>query len=117
MDHSIMTRWGREIDPEHVLEEYPRPGMKRDGYEILNGYWDYAITASSEFPKEYDGRILVPFSPESMLSGVNRVLMPDMFLHYKREFSLNREESGKRLLLHFGAVDQSCIVYVNVHKF
>ncbi len=95
MDNTIMTRWGKEIDPEHVLTEYPRPGMKRDGYKILNGFWDYAITASAEFPKAYDGRILVPFSPESALSGVNRVLMPDMFLHYKREFSLTRIEKGK----------------------
>ncbi len=116
MGNAFLTRWGKEIDPDHVLEEYPRPGMKRDGYEILNGFWDYAITDSVEFPKEYDGRILVPFSPESMLSGVNRVLMPDMFLHYKREFSLSRTERGKRLLLHFGAVDQCCEVYVNGHK-
>ena len=116
MSNTILTKWGKEIDPEHVLEEYPRPGMKRDRYEILNGYWDYAITDSVEFPKAYDGRILVPFSPESVLSGVNRVLMPDMFLHYKREFSLTGTESGKRLLLHFGAVDQSCEVYVNGHK-
>ena len=112
MTNKMMTRWGKEIDPEHVLEEYPRPGMKRDGYVILNGFWNYAITSSAEFPKEYDGRILVPFSPESVLSGVNRVVMPDMFLHYKREFSLSRTESGKRLLLHFGAVDQCCEVYV-----
>ncbi len=116
MSNTIMTRWGKNIDPEHVLEEYPRPGMKRDGYEILNGFWDYAITASAEFPQEYDGRILVPFSPESVLSGVNRVLMPDMFLHYKREFSLNPTAGKKRLLLHFGAVDQCCEVYVNGHK-
>ncbi len=116
MTNKMMTRWGKEIDPEHVLEEYPRPGMKRDGYVILNGFWNYAITSSAEFPKEYDGRILVPFSPESVLSGVNRVVMPDMFLHYKREFSLSRTESGKRLLLHFGAVDQCCEVYVNGYK-
>ncbi len=116
MGKTMITKWGKEIDPEHILEEYPRPGMKRDGYEILNGYWDYAITESAEFPEEYEGRILVPFSPESVLSGVNRILMPEMFLHYKRELSLNRIESGKRLLLHFGAVDQFCEVYVNGHK-
>ncbi len=112
----MMTRWGKKIDPENVLKEYPRPGMKRDGYEILNGFWDYAITGSAELPQAYEGRILVPFSPESLLSGVNRVVMPDMFLHYKREFTLKGAESGKRLLLHFGAVDQFCKVYVNGHK-
>lgn len=46
MTNTLMTKWGKEIDPEHVLEEYPRPGMKRDGYKILNGFWDYAITGS-----------------------------------------------------------------------
>ncbi len=116
MNNTIMTKWSIEIDPEHVLTEYPRPGMKREGYEILNGFWDYAITESAEFPGTYDGRILVPFSPESVLSGVNRVLMPDMFLHYKRTFSLSKAESGQHLLLHFGAVDQSCEVYVNGYK-
>ena len=108
-----MTRWGKIIDPGHVLEEYPRPGMKRDGYESLNGYWDYAITDSAGLPETYDGRILVPFSPESALSGVDRVLAPDQYLHYRRQFSARRMENGKRLLLHFGAVDQCCEVYVN----
>ena len=97
-----------------MLEEYPRPGMRRESYVCLNGFWDYAITGSKEFPEEYDGRILVPFSPEAELSGVNRILMPDMFLHYRRQFSVGRMEPGKRLLLYFGAVDQFCEVYVNV---
>jgi len=113
MSSTMLTRWGKEIDPEHVLEEYPRPGMKRDSYVCLNGYWDYAITDSAQFPEQYEGRILVPFSPEAVLSGVNRMLTPDMFLHYRRQFSAENTEGGKRLLLHFGAVDQSCVVYVN----
>ena len=113
MENSILTRWGEAIDPEHVLEDYPRPGMKRDGCIFLNGYWDYAFTGSSRLPEQYDGRILVPFSPEAALSGVNKILMPDMFLHYRRKFSAGKPEGGKRLLLHFGAVDQSCEVYVN----
>ena len=108
-----MTRWGKAIDPEHVLEEYPRPGMKRDSYVCLNGFWDYAITDSRNFPENYDGEILVPFSPEAPLSGVNRMLMPGMYLHYKKSFSVEKMKEGSRLLLHFGAVDQSCEVYVN----
>ena len=70
MGNSVLTKWGKEIDPEHVLEEYPRPGMRRDSYVCLNGFWDYAITGTSVFPREYEGRILVPFSPEADLSGV-----------------------------------------------
>ena len=109
---AMMTRWGRTIDPEHVLEEYPRPGMVRGGYTNLNGRWDYAITGSEAFPQKYDGKILVPFSPEAPLSGVNRVLQPEEYLHYERQIMLRRE-GHVRYLLHFGAVDQMCKVYVN----
>ncbi len=108
-----LTRWGKEIDPAHVLEDYPRPGMKRDSFICLNGFWEYAITDSPDLPESYEGKILVPFSPEAALSGVNRMLMPDRYLHYRREFSADEVRGGKRLLLHFGAVDQSCEVYVN----
>ena len=113
MGNTMLTRWGKAIDPSHVLEEYPRPGMKRNQYVNLNGYWDYAITKTANFPETYDGRILVPFSPEALLSGVNMVIMPDSFLHYRRQFSTGKLERGQRLLLHFGAVDQLCEVYIN----
>ena len=108
----MMTRWGRAIDPEHVLEEYPRPEMVRESYLNLNGMWDYAITGSGSFPQKYDGKILVPFSPEAPLSGVNRILQPGEYLHYERPLALHKEDHV-RYLLHFGAVDQVCKVYVN----
>ena len=111
-----MTRWGQVLDPEHVLEEYPRPGMKRDSYISLNGLWDYAITDSPELPESYEGKILVPFSPEASLSGVNRTLMPGQFLHYRRTFTAEKPQGGKHLILRFGAVDQSCTVYINGQK-
>lgn len=66
----LTTVWGENLNPEHVLEEYPRPQLKRDNYTILNGYWNYAITRTPDIPEAYDGKILVPFSPESILSGV-----------------------------------------------
>lgn len=120
---AFLTRWGRNIDPEHVLAEYPRPGMRRNSYVSLNGFWNYAITDSADLPEQYDGRILVPFSPEAPLSGVNRILQPDQFLHYERTFLFHSADDhsgllhdapgGARLLLHFGAVDCSCTVYVN----
>ena len=113
MGDNLLTKWGTTIDPEHVLEEYPRPGMKRESYICLNGYWDYAITDSMELPENYEGRILVPFSPEALLSGVKRTLLPGQFLHYRREFAAEQMEDGSRLILHFGAVDQDCEVYLN----
>ena len=121
MPKRLYTRWGRELDPASVLQEYPRPGLVRESYLNLNGYWDYAFTKSERFPEEYDGRILVPFSPEAPLSGVNRQLQPEEYLHYRRTFSLpsaetqNRSENG-RWLLHFGAVDQICSVFINDQK-
>ena len=114
-DPGLMTRWGKAVDPEHVLEEYPRPGMVRDNFMILNGRWDYAISGSEQFPREYDGKILVPFSPEAPLSGAGRILQPGEFLHYERPVRITVKENV-RYLLHFGAVDQSCRVYVNGRK-
>lgn len=111
----LYTRWGKNLDKEHVLTEYPRPLMKRDNYECLNGVWEYAITKEFCRPFEYDGEILVPFSPESLLSGVERQLQPDEYLWYRVNFNVDddRLNSGHHLILHFGAVDQICIIYVN----
>jgi len=91
--------------------EYPRPLLERNAWLNLNGLWQYAITASSDVPKIYDGTILVPFSPEAPLSGVNRQLKPGEVLHYFRTFTPPAGEDG-RVLLHFGAVDYACEVYV-----
>ena len=112
----LYTRWGRELDPQNVLPEYPRPLLRRSSYTNLNGYWDYAFTREFKIPEKYDGQILVPFSPEAVLSGVSRQLMPDEYLWYRRIFIIegwNGRKSGRRLILHFGAVDQACAVYVN----
>lgn len=109
----LSTIWGENIDSVNVLPEYPRPQMRRNNYTNLNGYWKYAITQEKKFPKTYDGEILVPFSPESALSGVNRQVWPDDYLHYSREVEIDSIGEGKRKLIHFGAVDQICAVYIN----
>lgn len=115
----LYTRWGRDLDPQNVLVEYPRPLLKRGSYINLNGYWDYAFTKEFNKPERYDGQILVPFSPETVLSGVSRQLKPDEYLWYRRTFTLEKwdeRKDGRRLILHFGAVDQACVVYVNGQK-
>lgn len=48
----LYTKWGRELDREHVLEEYPRPLMVRDSYINLNGEWEYAFTKAFSRPSE-----------------------------------------------------------------
>ena len=110
---TLITKWGRALDTDHVLTEYPRPQLVRDSYLNLNGYWEYAIRCDREEPAEYDGKILVPFSPETLLSGVGRRLMPEEYLFYRRTVVLTDSFSAGRLLLHFGAVDQSCEVFWN----
>ena len=124
----LFTPWGEKLDKDHVLSEYPRPQFVRDSYINLNGYWDYCIVPAptefdnkslndsfaSQIPSQMDGQILVPFSPEAMLSGVERRLEPDQFLWYKRALpTFNRKYENSRILLHFGAVDQFADVYVN----
>ena len=111
----LMTPWGEHLDENCILTEYPRPQMRRNSYLNLNGRWEYAITDSDELPRRWDGTILVPFSPESALSGVGRSLQPGQTLWYRREVILPQGfiPADGRLLLHFGAVDQEAAVYWN----
>lgn len=115
-NQKLYTTWGEQLDSNHVLEEYPRPQLQRDDYTILNGYWDYCITKDSSMPEQYHGKIVVPFSPESMLSEVNKQLMPGEFLWYRRRIKIDTLPYNKRCILHFGAVDQFCEVYINSKK-
>lgn len=109
----MLTQWGENIDRDNVLQEYPRPQLQRDSYINLNGLWSYAMTDSDVRPDEFDGEILVPFSPECELSGVGRTLQPDQWLWYERKLDIPAEFIKSRVLLHFGAVDQTATVYVN----
>lgn len=111
----LMTTWGEHLDENCILTEYPRPQMRRNSYLNLNGRWEYAITDSDESPRRWDGTILVPFSPESALSGVGRSLQPGQTLWYRREVIVPQGfiPADGRLLLHFGAVDQEAAVYWN----
>lgn len=110
----LTTPWGESLDTEHVLDAYPRPQMRRSHYINLNGYWHYAITKTRRRPDKFDGKILVPFSPEAPLSGVSRQLQPKEVLIYERSLPLNAVPSdSQRCILHFGAVDQFASVVIN----
>lgn len=108
----MLTRWGKALDKNRVLPEYPRPQMVRDSYINLNGSWEYAMTDSDDLPQRFDGEIIVPFSPEAPLSGVMRALAPTQTLWYRRYIHELPRES-MRLILHFDAVDQEARVYIN----
>ena len=110
----LMTVWGENLNKECPLNDYPRPQLQRKQWQCLNGIWKYAICDGKEKPDSWDGDIIVPFSPESLLSGVQRKLMPSQTLWYRRAVLFDKmPANGERLLLHFGAVDQHCTVYIN----
>ncbi|NLE58565.1 MAG: beta-galactosidase, partial [Planctomycetes bacterium] len=110
----LMTRWAKDVTPENVWPQYPRPQMVRGNWTNLNGLWDYAITsADASQPQSWDGQILVPFCAESALSGVGRKVLPDQNLWYRRTFEAPAVKDGGRLLLHFDAVDWKTTVRVN----
>ena len=109
----LSTYFSQNVNPQNILQEYPRPNLKRESYINLNGYWNYAITKLSTIPRVYDGQILVPFSPESTISGVNKRLNPDEYLWYYREFDSPIAKPNERLILHFGGVDHTATIFIN----
>ncbi|HZY85146.1 MAG TPA: beta-galactosidase, partial [Gemmataceae bacterium] len=112
----LMTRWAKDVTPERVLPEYPRPQMQRKAWQNLNGLWQLAFAKEGEeapVGKELPERILVPFPVESALSGVMK--RADR-LWYRRHFTVPKDWAGQRLLLHFGAVDWEATVWVNGKK-
>lgn len=118
----VMTPWGEQIDPENVWQEYPRPQLVRSDWMNLNGVWGYfrrenmkRLTAEGVVSR-FNKRILVPFGVESALSGIKETdlsAVAKSTLMYRRTFTLPDSYKNKRVLLHFGAVDWQCAVFVN----
>lgn len=110
----LMTEWGAKVTPDNVWPEYPRPSLERSEWMNLNGLWDYAILGMDPASTDkVQGKILVPFPPESALSGVGKIVQPDQTLHYRRTFEVPASWKGRRTLLNFGAVDWRCRVIIN----
>lgn len=127
----LMTRWAKDVSPEKVHPEYPRPQMVREKWVNLNGLWDYAIVVKEKLspelyytysasyadyvdrPTSWDGKILVPFPVESALSGVMKRVPDNGRLWYRRSFATPEMPKDGRLLLHFGASDWETVVWVN----
>ena len=94
------------------LSEYPRPQMVRDSYLCLNGTWNLRFLSDGDIAE--DKPILVPYSPESVFSGVERTLQAHETMLYSRHVDFpDVDFSRERLLLHFGAVDYRAIVFID----
>jgi hypothetical protein len=109
----LMTRWAKDVRPDKVLPEYPRPQLVREDWQNLNGLWQLSFGKEGEAApvgKDLPDQILVPFPVESALSGVMK--RADR-LWYRRTFSVPKSWSGRRVLLNFGAVDWEAVVWVN----
>ncbi|WP_020501180.1 glycoside hydrolase family 2 [Sciscionella marina] len=101
----ISTPWTDAVGPGNALPEYPRPQLQRERWLNLNGLWQYGTNKNA-----LDEQILVPYSPESALSGIQR---HDDRMWYQRSFTVPNSWHGQRILLHFGAVSQEATVFVN----
>lgn len=113
-ENQISTSWSQQVDGEHPLPEYPRPQMVRDTWLNLNGPWDYAILPKeAQAPEAYDGKIIVPYPVESALSGVGKEVGSGYELWYNRKVTLPSTFKRKQVLLHFGAVDWQCDVFID----
>ncbi len=110
---TLKTRWADQAMCDMPLPEYPRPQMVREDWVNLNGKFDFAITGDIEWCDEYTDEIRVPFAVESCLSGICKRVSAKDRLWYRKKITLPESFKGKRTLLHFGAVDWECKVYVN----
>ena len=106
MLHDLYTTRGENLTgtPWTV---YPRPQMRRDSYINLNGEWEFSVDEAEK------GTILVPFCPESLLSGIKEHFPEGSLLCYRRSFVLPEGFRRGRVILHVGAADQEAEVYVN----
>ena len=112
--NNIKTKWGENINPNNVLQEYPRPILVRNDWKNLNGLWDYTITSKGENkPENYDGEILVPFPIESSLSGVRKRISKEQELWYHKNFQIPKKWKSKEIIIHFGAVDWESELWIN----
>lgn len=112
----LSTPWTDQVDPASALPEYPRPQMARNQWLNLNGLWNYlgrsgSATLTTPPPlAAFTEQILVPFPVESALSGIGR---HDEEMWYRKLFRIPSDWRGQRVLLHFGAADQTATVWVN----
>ncbi len=118
LNYTLLTKYADSPLPEVPLSDYPRPQLCRSSYMNLNGLWDCVITADGKCT--YSGPITVPFSPESILSGVRNTdgslsfdPASNILIEYSREITLTQDFMNDVILLHVDAADQVSKIYIN----
>lgn len=106
---TLYTQFEKDLNPDKPWDVYPRPQFKRASFINLNGKWNLEIKRHNQ--SVYKGEIIVPFPLESRLSGVDFIKQTNDLLVYTKTIMYNPIE--KDILLHFGAVDQECKIYIN----
>ncbi len=119
----LTTPWTSQVSTTNPLPEYPRPQMTRPDWQSLNGEWQFLNPATDgagnvnrnaapPLGQTLPERILVPYPVESALSGIMRNDNRDL-MFYRRTFTVPASWAGRRVQLHFGAVDYEATVWVN----
>ncbi|WNV86203.1 AbfB domain-containing protein [Umezawaea sp. Da 62-37] len=119
----LTTPWTGQVSTTNPLPEYPRPQMTRPDWQSLNGEWEFLNPATDgsggvnrnaapPLGQTLPERVLVPYPVESALSGIMRNDNRDL-MFYRRTFTVPQAWSGRRVQLHFGAVDYEATVWVN----
>lgn len=112
MLHTLLTPAGEHL-PALPWPDYPRPQFRRQSFFNLNGRWDFAVTENDAPPAAFDREIVVPFCPESVLSGIGTHFAEGSSLWYRRRFTLPEGFVRDRVVLHVGAADQLLEGWVN----
>jgi len=99
----------KENEPPYA--DYPRPQLRRDSYLCLNGKWSFSVKTGAKI--KHSGEILVPFVPESRISGVGITVDDDDLLVYERTVNIDEEFLRSKTILHIGASDQYTKIFVN----
>lgn len=112
MKQTLFTA-GAEALPAVPWPDHPRPRLRRKSFLNLNGRWQFAVGPTGETPAAFHREILVPFCPESALSGVGEHFAEGSFLFYRRRFSLPAGFCAGRVLLHVDGADQTVDCFLN----
>lgn len=119
----LPTQWTKAaMSAEVPFPEYPRPQLQRTEWMCLNGKWDYqggktvadALDPAQPIAFSKAEKILVPYCPESVLSGIQRPQEINMW--YRRSFTIPAGWKGKQVIIHFDAVAHNATLFVNGHR-